>query len=46
MLSKTKPDVKADMEAMLTKLDAADGAIPVSDESPQVDSNCEIKKSG
>ncbi|GFR67750.1 poly [ADP-ribose] polymerase [Elysia marginata] len=43
---KTKPDIEADSEAMLTKLDAAAGVKPDSDDSPKVDSNCDIKKAG
>ncbi|GFO49166.1 poly [ADP-ribose] polymerase [Plakobranchus ocellatus] len=46
MMGKTKPDIKADEEAMLTKLDIAAGAKPDADGSPKVDSNCEIKKTG
>lgn len=46
MPDKKKPDIKADSEAMLNKLDAAAGVKPDCEDSPKVDSNCEIKKTG
>ncbi|CAL1535690.1 unnamed protein product [Lymnaea stagnalis] len=42
----TKPDVKADAEEMLKKLDKASGVSEDAENLPKVDTNCEIKHSG
>lgn len=43
---KVKPDVRADAEEMLNKLDDAAGGKLEKEDQPKVDDNCEIKNLG